>query len=98
MLWGGVGLNIAAMISGFLATDWVVLVPTVLVLPFFVYTAIKKENAQILRTNKFAALFLSLVICVRFPLYLVLITFLFFFSKYYYRVRFNMNYPSFRSS
>ena len=97
VLWGGVVLDAAAIIFAILVGDWIVLIPTVLVLPFFVYAAIKKSDAEVLRTNKFAALFLSLMICVRFPLYLVLITFLFYFSRWYYKARFNMDYPSFKN-
>lgn len=96
VLWGGVLLDLAAILTGLIVMDWVVLIPTVLILPFFVYSALKKSPAEVLRTNKFAALFLSLVICIRFPYYLLLITFLFFFSRWYYKIRFNMNYPSFR--
>ena len=95
VLIGGVLLNVLAIVAGLFVKDLVVLVPTILILPFFLYTAFKKSDAEVLRTNKFAALFLSLTICVGFPLYLLVIAFLFFFSRWYYKVRFNMNYPSF---
>jgi 1,4-dihydroxy-2-naphthoate octaprenyltransferase len=95
VLYGAVLLDISSIIAGIVIRDWVVLFPTTLILPFFLYSAFKKSNAEVLRTNKFAALFLSLTICVRFPFYLLIITGLFFFSRWYYKARFNMNYPSF---
>lgn len=98
VLYGAVLLDLFAIIVGMFLRDWVVLFPTVLILPFFINSAIKKTDAEVLRTNKIAALFLSLTICVRFPFYLLIITGLFFFSRWYYKARFNMNYPSFSNN
>ena len=93
----GVISDALAIVVGLCTKDWVILVPSILILPFFADSAIRKSVDKVLKTNKFAALFLSLVICIRFPFYLLLITGLFFFSKWYYKARFDMNYPSFRT-
>jgi len=93
----GLIMDVLAIIAGILTRDIVILIPTVLILPFFINSAITKSNQFVLKTNKFAALFLSLVICYHFHLYLVLLVFLYFFSKWYYKKRFNITYPSLRT-
>ncbi len=93
-IWGGLISDVIAIVFGLLTRDIIVLIPTLLILPFFIFTTLNQSVKHILTTNKFAALFLSLVICYRFPLYLVLIVFVFYFSKWYYKKRFNIVYPS----
>lgn len=93
----GVAANALAIGASIWTRDLVVLIPTCAVLPFFINAVIKNTVAEVLRTNKYATLFLSLIVCVRFPVYLALITALFFFSKWYYKERFNIVYPSFRT-
>jgi 4-hydroxybenzoate polyprenyltransferase len=97
VLMAGLVTDVLAIIASALMRDWVILCPTLLVLPFFINARVVGSVDSVLRTNKFATLFLSLIICIRFPAYLALITFVFFLSKWYYKVRFNINYPSFRT-
>ncbi len=87
-------VHVAAIISAAWLRDAVVLLPALLVLPFFIRTFRTKSIDNALQTNKFAALFLSLMMCVRFPLYLPLLVLIFFFSKWYYAERFHIRYPS----
>ena len=95
-LWSGLVTDIIAVLTALWMKDIVALIPTVLILPFFALAVNKKSIKEILRANKFAALFLSLTICYKFPGYLVFIAFLFFFSKWYYKRRFGIDYPSLR--
>ncbi len=97
VMWAGLLADALAIGAAFWTGDWVALLPTLAALPFFINTVSKNSVAEVLRTNKFATLFLSLIVCLRFPVYLVFITALFFFSKWYYRKRFNIVYPSFRT-
>ena len=97
-IWFGFLCNVAAVITSALLKDFVIFIPTVLAMPFFIYSVFKKSNEQVLRTNKYGTLFLSIVICVRYPIYFLIIFFIFFFSKWYYKIRFGINYPSFKSS
>ncbi len=90
----GLIVIILALNAAAIMRDLVIVIPIFLIFPFFVKTAITKSVADVLQTNKFAALFLSLVICYRFPYYLVIMIVLYFFSKWYYKARFNINYPS----
>lgn len=97
VIMAGLIVDILAIIAGLFTRDIIILIPTILILPFFIQSAITKSNRIVLKTNKFAALFLSLIICFHYPLYLVLLVFLYFFSKWYYRNRFNITYPSLRT-
>ncbi len=96
-MWAGLAADIFAIGSAVWTRDWVVLLPTLAVLPFFIQAVRKNSVAEVLRTNKLATLFLSLIVCLRFPVYLAFIIALYFFSKWYYRKRFNIVYPSFRT-
>ncbi len=97
IIMAGLIMDTLAIIAGFLTRDVIILIPTILIFPFFVKSAMTRSSKIVLTTNKFAALFLSLVICFHYPLYLVLLVFLYFFSKWYYRQRFNITYPSLRT-
>ncbi|MBN1542355.1 UbiA family prenyltransferase [candidate division KSB1 bacterium] len=85
---------IAAVIAAFISSDRIALLATLPILPFFIQARRKKTKASVLKANKFAALVLSLIVCVRFPAYLALLTAVYFFTKWYYRKRFNIRYPS----
>lgn len=90
----GLLADLAAMAAALWVVDWLILSAATLSLPFFILACIRKTDESVLRTNKFAILFLTLFICIRFPAYLALAVALYFFSKWYYRRRFNVTYPS----
>lgn len=94
----GLAFEISAILMNVVMRDIVILISTILSLPFFINTARKMSVAEVLRTNKFGTLFLSLAICIRFPGYFVLILLIFFASKWYYKKRFGITYPSFKSA
>ncbi len=83
-----------AVVSALLAREGVALAATLAVWPFFIQTWRRATVESALHTNKMATLALSLLICWRAPLYLFLLAALFFFSKWYYKQRFNVHYPS----
>jgi len=89
----GLIAHVIAILSALLR-DWILLSAAVLLLPFFLRSLQRKDNASVLQTGKYAVLILSLWICLRFPFYLLLLSLLFFFSKWYYRHRFQVSYPS----
>ena len=95
VLWLGLLTNSLAILAAILSGDLVVLLPTAAVMPFYMLAAITRSLNHALWTTRYATLFLSLMICYRFPLYLLLIIFLYFFARWYYKNRFNVNYPSF---
>jgi len=92
------GAALAAGTLGVLAAlpvrEGVALTATLLTWLFF-YTAWRRRSVDsALRANKFATLILSFLICWRLPVYLLLLVLVFYFSKWYYRMRFQVHYPS----
>ncbi len=77
--------------------DPIILTASLLALPFFIRTVLKQDEGSVQQTCKYSILFLSLIMCIRFPVYLFFIILVFFASKWYYRVRFAVNYPSLRT-
>jgi len=96
ILAGGVS-NAAALVAAILLRDPGVMVAAGFSLYFYIRTARRRQVADVLHTVKMAMLFLSMVVVYYFPLYLTVVAFVFFFSKWYYRVRFNINYPSLKT-
>ncbi len=96
-LWAGFLSNCAAAALSVWLHDWVILIPSFLITPFYVYSLYSREVQDTLQTNKYAALFLSLAVCIRFPGYLILMIGIYMLSKWYYRRRFQMAYPSFKT-
>ncbi|HNW60030.1 MAG TPA: UbiA family prenyltransferase [bacterium] len=101
VLWGEGPVYRAAMLcaglavmAAALAREGVALTATLLVWPFFIQTWRRATIAAALRTNKAATLVLSLLVTWRAPGYLLLLAVVFYFSKWYYRNRFNVHYPS----
>jgi len=67
----------------------------ILSFPFFIKTIITMNTADTLRTTKFGIFFFALSICLRWPIYFVLMLLGFVCTKVYFRKRFNINYPNF---
>jgi len=86
-------------ISGFLVSLWLVdrqaLIFYILSLPLFVKTLIGKKVEDTIRATKYGILFFALSICLRWPIYFALMAFGFFGTKWYFKKRFNFDYPNF---
>lgn len=78
--------------------DWFLLIPALLVLPLFVQGSMKPILSNVMRATKFSVLALALMVCFYFPWYLLLVLAVFFLSKWYYRKRFDFDYPNLKSS
>lgn len=78
--------------------DWLLFIPALFVLPLFVLGALKPVLPYVMRATKFSVLALAVMISVYFPWYLVPIVVVFFLSKWYYRKRFDFNYPNFKGA
>lgn len=89
------GFELTAVILSFLFKDYILFVPAVMAFPLFLNAAITQKMNNILSAIKFTVLFSSLAVCFKYPLYFVVILATFYFSKWYYRRRFNLEYPRF---
>lgn len=72
------------------------LVVSILASPFMIRMALQQTMSTILVAIKAGISCFALVICLKFPPFLLLLAALFFFTRYYYRQRFNFDYPNFR--
>jgi 4-hydroxybenzoate polyprenyltransferase len=90
-------LEAAAIILACMTREWLLFFPGAAVLPIFVIAAVKGTEKNVLRATKYSVMVLVGAVCVAFPWYALLVLFIFFFTKGYYRKRFDFNYPNFKS-
>jgi 4-hydroxybenzoate polyprenyltransferase len=67
-------------------------------MPFFAITCWLKDTKSAVRTTKFSILFFALAVCLKWPVYLILMIVTFFFTRWYFKRRFGFDYPNFRPS
>jgi 4-hydroxybenzoate polyprenyltransferase len=86
-------------ITGLLVSLWLIdrqaLIFYILSFPLFIKTLIGKGVEDTIRATKYAILFFAVSICIRWPAYFILMVGGFFGTKWYFRKRFNYNYPNF---
>jgi 4-hydroxybenzoate polyprenyltransferase len=92
-LWFGLGLFTAV-----LSNDFNILIPSGFLMPFYFLLVIRQNREWVIRTLKFGLFFFSLMIGFYFPLYIAAIIVFFFITRWYYKKRFNIEYPNFKSS
>lgn len=77
--------------------QWIMAVPAGISLLFFGYFAIKPKGTAAFKAIKWPVFILSLCMAVYFPLYALLILFVFVVTRTYYHCRFKISYPTFKS-
>ena len=95
LLWAAFVLYLLSAITAYFLWDLLALFFITLSLPFFIMTIVKPDTDSAVRTTKFSILFYALAICFKLPAYFILMIALFFFTKWYFKIRFNVTYPSF---
>lgn len=83
--------------TGFWRSDYFIAVASLACLPLFVWMTVTGAVADVARATKIGVLSLSMAASVVCPAYLMLLTALFFGAKPYYRYRFNIDYPTFKT-
>jgi 4-hydroxybenzoate polyprenyltransferase len=78
--------------------EWLLFIPSVFVLPLFVYATARGRLSDTIRATKFSVLALAASVCILFPFYVLLIFGVFFLSRWYYKKRFRFDYPNFKVS
>ena len=89
-------IYMGGLISAFFLNDSMALLIMLLSLPFFLITVWNKDINSAVRNTKFSILFFAAAVCLKWPFYLAIMIALFFFTRWYYRVRFNFDYPNFK--
>ena len=90
----GCTLEVGALASAWWLKDLVIFYPALIAAPFFLWAALKPCLAKVSRAIKLPILFLALAICFKAWQYFFLLAFVFYLSRWYYRRRFGLNYPS----
>lgn len=96
--WLAAGFVILAFLGGYYLRDWVITISAAVSMPLFVQTAVTETESASLKAIRYSVLFLSLMICAKLPLYFLLVLITYFLARYYYRERFDLNYPTFSTN
>ncbi len=94
ILWASLLYAIGLIIT-IAVVDYQALLFYLLSLPFFVKSIATRQVPDAIRTTKFGILFFALSICLRWPYYLGLMVAGFFITKWYFKHRFDFEYPNF---
>jgi 4-hydroxybenzoate polyprenyltransferase len=84
-----------SIITAFLLSDMQATIFCILSVPFFVLTIFTFKISHTILATKFAILFFALSICLKIPYYIFIMVLGFYSTKYYFRFRFNLDYPNF---
>lgn len=93
-IFAGAALEGLAILTAFWIEDPLILYPALIAAPFFWWTAFKQRRSDVARAIKLPILFLALAISFKVWQYVLVLAFVFFFSKWYYQQRFGLKYPS----
>lgn len=100
----GVGLStavaalmcLAAALTGWMTKDNIIFWPALLSCPIFFIALYNRKRETVILAIKFSIFALSLDVSCVYPGYLLLMALYFLFSRWYYRNRFDMEYPNFK--
>jgi len=67
----------------------------ILSLPLFIKTLIGAKVEDTIRATKYGILFFAVSICLRWPVYFILMILGYFGTKWYFKKRFDFDYPNF---
>jgi 4-hydroxybenzoate polyprenyltransferase len=85
----------AAILSGLILWDIPFLIAANLAMPFYIYSLYRPGSKSAILSVKSSVLFLSIAACIRFWPYTIALIILFVITKWYYKWRLNIDYPSF---
>lgn len=89
--------DILCLITSIILKDKICLFASALSLPIFFIVFVKPNKRLILYSIRVTPLFLTFAVIFIYPLFIVPLIFIYLFQKIYYKIRFNMNYPSIES-
>jgi len=87
-------LDIITLILAVIISDYLGVIASGTALPFFIYALVSKKKKSILLSIRGTFLILAIIVCILFPIIIPIILFVFGIQKYYYRKKFNINYPA----
>ncbi|MGH1366038.1 MAG: UbiA family prenyltransferase [Calditrichia bacterium] len=95
-LWYSLGCLVLAILSAAWLRDALLFLVGVTALPFLIPAVISGKVAPAVRAVKLGIFFFSIGICIKFPGFLVMIVAAYVLTRYYYKRRFDYDYPNFK--
>lgn len=89
-------LFISSAAAAVVLKDWMILFVLTLSAPFFISTVRNYSLNSTVRTTKFVILFFAAAICFKIPFFFILMLSGFFGTRWYFKKRFNYDYPNFK--
>jgi hypothetical protein len=89
-------LYILTIIGAVINSDGFLFPVTIAAFPLFLRALIQQTLRSVITAVKFGIFFFSLGICVKFPPLLGMIALAFFVTRFYYKKRFGIEYPTFK--
>lgn len=90
------GFFLAALVSAIILKDQLALIILLPSMPFFLWTLIHPQVSATIRTTKFSILFFAIAVCLKIPFYFILMVAGFYFTRWYFKARFQFDYPNFK--
>ena len=90
------GFYLVALVSAFILKDRLALIILVPSLPFFLWTLVRPQVSATIRATKFGILFFAIAVCLKIPFYFILMLAGFYFTRWYFKARFQFDYPNFK--
>lgn len=84
-----------SIISAILNQDWMILSVLLMSATFFIQTLRNYSISSTVQTTKYSIAFFTLVICFKLPYFFILMLAGFFGTRWYFKRRFNYDYPNF---
>ncbi len=89
-------LFVLSVSAAIILDDRMILLILILSAPFFISTLWNYSVGSTVRTTKFVILFFAAAICFKIPIFLILMLAGFFGTRWYFKKRFNYDYPNFK--
>jgi len=96
ILYSAFVLYVFAFVSAVLLHDTTALLIDALSAVFFILTLRNKDVPSAVRSTKFTIFFFAAVVCLKWPLYLLIMIIGFFATRWYFKQRFDFDYPNFK--
>jgi len=96
LIWIAAGLYLLAFAGGIIARDPVLSVAAMLASPLFIILVFRPNVIWMVRTVRYAFLFIALVVCVEYPWLFAMLLLYYYVWKFYYLNRWGVNYPTFQ--
>lgn len=88
----------ATVILAWAFREWILFYPALVMLPFFIYALSRKTVDEVIRATKYSVVAMAAAVCAAYPWFPIPVSAVFFGSRFYYKARFGLEYPSLKSS